>query len=392
MDPVRNGGFAAVEDEPMKIAMIVPGGVDRGGERRVIPCLLWVIERLAREHEVHVFALRQEPRPCTYGLLGAAIHVAGARPRRLRLLGQFAREHRRSPFDAIHARWAAPPGVLAAILGRVFGIPVLLRLTGGDMASIPAIRYGQRRTWRGRLWLRLAVRGASHITVPSASMQRSAKELGIRAERLPWGVATDRWPPLPPRPRDANRPARLIWVGTLNRVKNPEMLLRTAQILRARECRFRLDVIGEDTRGGEIQRMAGELGLDDSVRFRGFLTQAELRAEMAAADLLLLTSWHEADPVVLFEAASAGVPAAGAAVGHLIDWAPEAAFAVPVNDADALADAVSLALSDDPLRIRVAEAAQRRALDEDCDRCVRRLNEIYRSLAGREPSAFAARP
>jgi glycosyltransferase involved in cell wall biosynthesis len=310
--------------------------------------------------------------------------VAGARPRRLRLLGQFLREQRRSPFDVIHARWAAPPGVLAAILGRAFGIPVLLRLTGGDLASIPEIGYGQRRTWRGRLWLRLAVWGASHITVPSASMQRSAEALGIRAERLPWGVATDRWPPLAPRPRDANRPARLVWVGTLNRVKNPEMLLRTAQILRARGLPFRLDVIGEDTRGGEIQRMAGELGLEDCVRFRGFLTQTELRAELAEADLLLVTSWHEADPVVLFEAASAGVPAAGAAVGHLADWAPEAAWAVPVDDAEALADAVSMALSDDGMRLKVAEAARRRALEEDCDHCVRRLNEIYREMAGRK--------
>jgi glycosyltransferase involved in cell wall biosynthesis len=68
-------------------------------------------------------------------------------------------------------------------------------------------------------------------------------------------------------------------------------------------------------------------------------------------------------------------------VGHLTDWAPEAAFAVPVNDAEALADAVSMALSDDRLRLKVGEAAQRRALVEDCDHCVRRLNEIYLDLA-----------
>jgi len=50
----------------MKVALIVPGGVDRGGKVRVIPCLLWMVERLARRHEIHVFALRQEPQPAHY--------------------------------------------------------------------------------------------------------------------------------------------------------------------------------------------------------------------------------------------------------------------------------------------------------------------------------------
>jgi hypothetical protein len=48
----------------MKVAIVTPGGVDRSGSERVIPCLLWLIERLVRAGiEVHVFALRQEPRP-----------------------------------------------------------------------------------------------------------------------------------------------------------------------------------------------------------------------------------------------------------------------------------------------------------------------------------------
>jgi hypothetical protein len=28
----------------VKIALVVPGGVDRSGSERVIPCLLWLIE------------------------------------------------------------------------------------------------------------------------------------------------------------------------------------------------------------------------------------------------------------------------------------------------------------------------------------------------------------
>ncbi|HEU4559853.1 MAG TPA: hypothetical protein VFS20_18520, partial [Longimicrobium sp.] len=67
----------------MKVALVVPGGVDRSGTHRVIPVLLWLIERVARVHELHVFALRQEPRPATWELLGARVHNAGGRAPRL---------------------------------------------------------------------------------------------------------------------------------------------------------------------------------------------------------------------------------------------------------------------------------------------------------------------
>ena len=45
----------------MKVALIVPGGVDRSGEYRVIPVLLALMHRLTPYHELHVFALAQEP-------------------------------------------------------------------------------------------------------------------------------------------------------------------------------------------------------------------------------------------------------------------------------------------------------------------------------------------
>ena len=58
----------------IKIALVVPGGVDRSGEYRVIPALLALIKRLALEDEIHVFALAQETVPGSWDLLGARVH------------------------------------------------------------------------------------------------------------------------------------------------------------------------------------------------------------------------------------------------------------------------------------------------------------------------------
>lgn len=123
---------------------------------------------------------------------------------------------------------------------------------------------------------------------------------------------------------------------------------------------------------------ARELALERCVRFHGFRTQCELRPLMESADLLVMSSLYEAEPLVLLEAAVAGVPAVGAAVGHFVEWSPSAALAVPVKDPDGLANAIHQLLADEELRLRLAEEAQRRAMLEDADFIAQAFQTLYR--------------
>lgn len=91
----------------MKLALVVPGGVDRSGEVRVIPVFLTLIEWLARNHDVHVFVLHQEPQPGIWRLRGATVHNIGARRTRLRAIAAICDEHRRAPFAVIQAIFPA---------------------------------------------------------------------------------------------------------------------------------------------------------------------------------------------------------------------------------------------------------------------------------------------
>ena len=62
----------------MKIVIIAPGGFDPSGRERVIPALLWLVERLAERNEVHVCVAPGAGAPRTYVLAGATIHDLGA--------------------------------------------------------------------------------------------------------------------------------------------------------------------------------------------------------------------------------------------------------------------------------------------------------------------------
>jgi glycosyltransferase involved in cell wall biosynthesis len=363
----------------MKLALVIPGGVDRGGEQRVIPALLHLIARLAQAHEVHVFALRQEARPACWPLAGATIHNIGEGWARWRAIRAIAAEHHCAPFDRVQAIFSGPCGQVAVAAGLWLHCPTLVHIAGGELVALRDIRYGGRQNWRGRLCEALVLRWADQVTAASAPIIDILHRLGIEAQRVPLGVDLASWPPQSPRRRGPG-PARLIHVASLNRVKDQPTLLRALAALKERGVDFTMDIVGFDTLDGQIQRLATMLGLDRQVRFPGFRTQRELRPLMCAAHLLVMSSRHEAGPLVLLEAAVAGIPAVGTAVGHLAEWSPTAARAVPPGDWIALADAIEQVLADEDLRLQLAWSAQRRAMREDADHTARAFEALYLSV------------
>lgn len=381
----------------MKLALVVPGGVDRSGEFRVIPALLALLERLTVHHEVHVFALLQESAPGTWDLLGARVHNIGRGATRLRAIRAILREHRAAPFGLVQAFFSGACGLVAVSAARVLGIPSAVHVAGGEPVRLADIGYGGRLRLRGRLQERVVLAAATVLTAASAPQLELLAGLGAEARRVPLGVdCVQAWPARAPVPREPDEPARLIHVASLNRVKDQPTLLRAlAQLAQGRQA-FHMDIVGEDILGGSMQRLAGDLGLADRVRFHGFMTQRQLLPLMRAAHVLVISSRHEAGPVAVLEAAAMGVPTVGTAVGHVLEWAPVGALAVPVGDWQSLAAALSQVLSDEDLRLRLGRAAWARAVWEDADYTAACFEALYEELTpgprGQHSPQHAAEP
>ncbi|MDB5971984.1 MAG: glycosyltransferase [Hydrocarboniphaga sp.] len=364
----------------MKIALVVPGGVDRSGEYRVIPVLLALIRRLACVHEVHVYALYQEASAGCWDLAGAKIHNVGDSWTRWRAVGAIVAEHRRARFDLVHSIFSGACGLIAVAAAMRLRLPSLVHIAGGELVALPEIGYGGRQGLKGRVREALVLRGASAITAASEPILASLRELGLQARRVPLGVDLQAWPPRSPRRRDSAAPARLIHVASLNRVKDQTTLLRALAALADAGVDFTMDIVGEDTLHGEIQALAAQLGLDRRIRFHGFQTQHSLRPMIEAADMHVMSSRHEAGPLSLLEAAVVGVPTVGTAVGHMAEWTPSACLTVAVGDWQGLASQIGLLLADEELRLRIGMAAQARALLENADETARRFQLIYADL------------
>jgi len=367
----------------MKVAIVVPGGVDRSGEVRVIPALVSLIARLAAGHDVHVFATHQESKPGSWMLQGARVHNLGVPRTAWRAANAILAEHRKGPFHVIQSIWAGRPAALTVGLAALLHLPSLVHVAGGELVALPDIGYGGSRTWFDRSLARVVLRKATLVTCASTTMVDLVASTGVKAQRLPLGVDLQHWPPRQPTRRLPEELPRFIHIASLNLVKDQTTLLLALRKLADVGRDFHLDVVGEDTLGGRIQALAVELGLARRITFHGFLTQRALRPIVDAAHVALITSRHEAGPIAMLEAAVAGVPTVGTAVGHIAEWSPHAALAVPCQDPAALAAALTRVLDDEDLRMTLAEAAFRDATREDADLTARAFNEAYRRLASR---------
>ena len=329
---------------------------------------------------MHVFATHQEPTPGRWLLEGAHVHNLGLPRTGWRAVRMILAEHRGAPFQVVHSIWAGACGALAVGVAALLRVPSVVHVAGGELVALADIDYGGCLTWRGRVREYAVLRKATRVTCASTPIIELVAKRGVKAQRLPLGVDLRRWPLRSPVRRRREEPARFVHVASLNGVKDQTTLMQALRHLADRGRAFHVDVVGEDTLNGKVQAMSAELGIAERVRFHGFLTQRQLRPIVEAAHVALISSRHEAGPLVLLEAAAAGVPTVGTAVGHVAEWSPQAALAVPCGDPIAFADALELVLDDEDLRMRLAHEAMRRAEREDADQTARACNDLYRCL------------
>jgi glycosyltransferase involved in cell wall biosynthesis len=371
----------------MKVALFVSGGVDRGGRERVTPALLWLIERLARQHQLLVIATEQTPTTERYTLLGAEV-ICLSRSKRFLRLGRGWQSFSQLPQvyrilrtwgrpDVIHAFSISHVGLLATLIGRSWRVPTVASIWGGELAALPAIQYGGSLRHRGRLIVRTVLRLADVLTGGSRYVLQMMPG-PYQAQWIPLGVDETLFRPSPPH--SLNDRLCLLHSASINRVKDPFTLLQALRLVVDELPNIQLDWVGEDTMNGTVQRQASELQLDARVRFYGFQPTSVVAQLCQRATLYVQSSQHESQSVAVLEAASAGVPTVGTAVGLVAELAPGCALAVPCSDAALLAQGLLSLLRDEARRQRLGQAAQTWAHRYNADWTAHQFAQLYQSL------------
>jgi glycosyltransferase involved in cell wall biosynthesis len=151
---------------------------------------------------------------------------------------------------------------------------------------------------------------------------------------------------------------RFVWlaVGRFEAAKDYATMLRGFAKVREQDPGTVLLLVGRGSLQEETEATTRALGLDDTVKFLG--VRRDVPELMSAADGYVMSSAWEGLPMVLLEAAAAGLPIVTTAVGgsREIVYDEESGFLVPARDPDALAVAM--------LRLMRLSDAQRREMGE----------------------------
>lgn len=179
----------------------------------------------------------------------------------------------------------------------------------------------------------------------------------------------------------------ILAAGRFASAKGFDLLIEAYGKIAQRHPRWRLCIIGGTPDAGLAARIR-ELGLDRRCLFPGVVRNAE--AYMRHADLFVLSSRHEALPMVLVEALAAGLPvlSTDCAYGpNEIIASGDNGVLVPPEDAGALAVELDRLLGDEALRRGLASRARASMKRLSLDRVMGQWDALLaQAISGRRSS------
>lgn len=288
--------------------------------------------------------------------------------------------------DVVHLQAAMWPGLALVralaicAAGRLAGAGVLCHVHSGEINAGRAEAFSPGPL--ARLGLR-ALAGVDAVLTVSEPGTRVLRSLvpGARVETVDNALAVRDFARAPldnPRPR-------LLFVGALCHRKGLADLVEALAKLGSRE--WDLEIVGGAAEVGEQEaeqirsliRSAGHGAALVGVR-RG----AALHERYRAADIFVLPSLAEGQPMVILEAMATGLPVVATCVGAVPDMVRDRidGLLVQPHDPPALATALETLIGSGDLRRRMGTAARQRAEQRyDVARLSRRLAEEYRRAA-----------
>ncbi len=257
-------------------------------------------------------------------------------------------------------------------------------------------------------WLRALARSFSRwqcnaldaVIVPSAAIHERLGSYGVKTPMhvLPTGIA------LPAEANDGRREFRArfaideqrtvaLFVGRVAHEKNIDYLIDVIDLTRESVPDILLVVAGEGPALPHLRRLVADRGLQDHVRFIGYLERkSELPACYAAADVFVFASRTETQGLVILEAMAAGLPVVAlAAMGTIDILGARRGAVVPADNPAAFALALVGVLRDPLQRARLASAGRSYAAEWSDDALAGRMADLYRQIVSARSAQKAAR-
>ena len=225
-----------------------------------------------------------------------------------------------------------------------------------------ALGYDRLSAWK-RWLIRTTLRRCRYFVI-CAGRLREYMPPWMPAERiiaLPNGIPA----PVPPRQRSEDGRIRVLYLSNLEEAKGWQDLLTAARNICRTHPQVEFVFHGRPAFGLTEEEVRAGIARDDgngAIRYLGPVFGEAKWQALADADVFAFPSWHEAFPLSVLEALSAGLPVVATSVGGVPDAVDEGqgGFLVPPRDPAAMQAALERLLADATLRQRMGEWNRRR--------------------------------
>lgn len=212
-------------------------------------------------------------------------------------------------YDLIHSMFAVPSAPSAMVLSKLFRVPHLLSILGGDIYD-PSKILSPHKTPILRSVVQLIVSHSDKVVALSNDIRTRA--LQYYKTRRPIDIIHLGIP----RPiiKDVQRSDYgfsdneiiIVTVGRLVPRKGVGDLLEIVK--RLNQKNVKLLVIGEGPIKNSLINQSQRLGIQENVDFLGFISDDEKFKLLSISDIYVTTSMHEGFGIVFLEAMSTGLP------------------------------------------------------------------------------------
>jgi len=265
-------------------------------------------------------------------------------------------------YDLCFAFATVPAGGTAYALERRHKLPYVVRVSGPDIPGFenryqwlyPILTPVVRQIWAGARAVIAKCKGERG--------QCQSVYPGLPVTTIANAVDVDLFRPTQ-TPRSPGQPVRILSVGRLIERKGQHHLIDAARLLCDRgQAGFEVVLAGTGDSEGALKEQVAQAGLQDRVRFLGFVSREEMPDVYAAADLFVLPSYNEGMSVALLEAMASGLPVVVTPTGGTEELLDGNGFMVPWADAAALAETVGKLIGSPELRAVQGQQSRKLAI------------------------------
>ncbi len=155
----------------------------------------------------------------------------------------------------------------------------------------------------------------------------------------------------------------LLFIGRLGAEKNVDQLILAAHELKNQIPDLSIGIASKGPEENNLRALAKKLGLENNVKFLGFMDEQRLLEAYNASDVFVMPSTVETQSLSSMEAMLCGIPVVAVHSLGLDEYLkPEAGFLVPPGNPSALAEKILYLYNNPHERLQMGKAARRSVL------------------------------